>query len=261
MWAYLLICIAINIVLSEGNVIDSCENIHEYEDSIYSQNGEDGIIVYLLNLIGMKTKSFVEFGVEDGQQCNTRILREKFDFIGLMMDGGNYNPDINLMEEFITEGNILDLFEKYSIPTEFDVLSIDIDMFDLWVLVRLLRDGLYRPRIIIVETNPTICMSNPKDRKGFNMCNSVPLTVSHPALSPPGTMWDLTRYSGANPKAFATIAKMFGYEMVYCERCGVNCFLVLASELPPSCIFWCAHYIYTGSGNNNTRPRCDDSTG
>lgn len=233
--AIVIMCIFMvnKVVLSK---LYDCQNIHEFEDSIFSQNGEDGILIYLLNLIGMKSKSYVEFGVEDGIQCNTRILREKFGFKGLMMDGGYLNLDIGLMKEFITESNILELFKKYSIPLEFDVLSIDIDMFDLWVLIRLLRDGLFRPRIIVVETNPTLCMSNPKDRKNFNMCNSVPLTVNHPNLTSPDYMWDLTRYSGANPKAFATIAKQYGYEMVYCERCGVNCFLVLRNELPQSCL-------------------------
>ena len=30
----------------------------------------------------------------------------------------------------------------------------------------------------------------------------------------------------ANPKAFFDLGKFYGYEMVYCERNGVNCFLV-----------------------------------
>lgn len=56
-----------------------------FEDKIYSQNGEDGILISLLEVIGsfdQQTESFVEFGVEDGSECNTRILREKLKYEG-----------------------------------------------------------------------------------------------------------------------------------------------------------------------------------
>jgi hypothetical protein len=41
-------------------------------------------------------KFYVEFGVENGFECNTRILREKYNWKGLQMDGGNENKNINL---------------------------------------------------------------------------------------------------------------------------------------------------------------------
>ena len=62
----------------------------------------------------------------------------------------------------------------------------------------------------------------------------MPLTVMHPNMTEQ-TMWDASRYSGANPLSFKQLGKQYGYEMLYCERCGVNCFLVLRSELPQEC--------------------------
>jgi tetratricopeptide (TPR) repeat protein len=208
--------------------------LHFLEDKIFSQNGEDGILIALLELIGIKRRYYVEFGVEDGFECNTRILREIYGYEGLMMDGGNENLEINLRKEFITEENVLDLFDKYGVPTDFDVLSIDVDMFDFWVLARILRDGGYRPRIIVVETNPTICLNKKLTSHAFAKVNSVPLTVVHPNMTEQN-VWDLSRYAGANPLAFRLLGEKFGYDMVYCERCGVNCFLVLRNELPEGC--------------------------
>jgi hypothetical protein len=45
-----------------------------------------------------------------------------------MMDGGWENPRINLRTEYFTAENIVGLFEKYSVPKEFDHMTIDIDL-------------------------------------------------------------------------------------------------------------------------------------
>ena len=207
--------------------------LQEFEEKIYSQNGEDGILIRLLLLIGSKYNSYVEFGVEHGEECNSRILREYFGFQGLMMDGDNENEGINLRKEFITESNVLDLFAKYKVSPSFDVLSLDVDMFDYWIMARILGHS-YRPRIIVVETNPTLCINKAVSTRQYSRMNSIPLTVVHPNMTDL-TKWDLSRYAGANPAAFQQLGQQFGYEMVYCERCGVNCFLVLRSEMPSEC--------------------------
>ena len=209
-------------------------NLQEYEDSHYSQNGEDGLLLSLLDILGLENSSkyYVEFGVESGVQCNTRILREALGFVGLSMDGGYSNSNINLQKEFILESNIISLFKKYEVPSNLDVLSIDVDMFDFWILSRIFQHGGYRPRIIIVETNPSLCVTMYKAEYG--RMNSIPLTVTHPSLTNQ-TVWDGTRYAGANPKAFQLLANAYGYDMVHCERCGVNCFLVRRDALPVEC--------------------------
>ena len=56
---------------------------------------------------------YVEFGVEDGSECNTRLLREDRGWRGLLMDGGHENSTIGLSREWITAESIADLFRKH----------------------------------------------------------------------------------------------------------------------------------------------------
>ena len=99
--------------------------IRQSEWGVYSQNGEDGILLWILSELGMlddrkdtasQSRYFVEFGVEDGYECNTRFLRERFGWQGLLMDGSNTNASLNLQQEFITAEGINELFDKYSVP-------------------------------------------------------------------------------------------------------------------------------------------------
>jgi hypothetical protein len=130
---------------------DSLKRLQESERGVYSQNGEDGVLLEVLKAIGAKSKDYVEFGVQDGRECNSRILREQLGFQGVMFDGGFENLKIGLYKEFITVHNIVHLFKKYNVSKSFDVLSVDTDMFDWWLLAELFIRGGYRPRVIIVE--------------------------------------------------------------------------------------------------------------
>ena len=103
------------------------------EKKIFSQNGEDGITMKLVELIyngNNDNKFYVEFGVENGMECNTRILREYYNWKGLQMDGSNENDKFNLRKEFITKENVVELFKKYNVPQNINILSVDIDFND-----------------------------------------------------------------------------------------------------------------------------------
>lgn len=180
----------------------------KWDRKVFSQNGEDGIIERIFESIGTTNKYYVEFGVEDGTECNTRHLRENKNWSGLMMDGGNENKKINLQKEFIYADNICGLFRKYDVPKEFDFLSTDIDYNDFYVLNEILKCG-FRPRVICSEYNAFL---GAKDDK---------VVVYDPDM-----MWDRTKYFGASIDAFANLFRHHGYSIVMGTSIGVNIFAI-----------------------------------
>jgi hypothetical protein len=105
------------------------KQLSDRELKVYSQNGEDGVLLWIFANIGTANHPprFVEFGTESGIQCNTRFLRHHVGWQGLMMDGGNDIPAINLHKEMISAKNINDLLAKYQTPVLLDILSIDVE--------------------------------------------------------------------------------------------------------------------------------------
>ena len=182
------------------------------EQKHYSQNGEDGVLVKLAATIGRLHRGYyVEFGASNGAECNTRYLREKHAWRGLLMDGyrGHApNPRLNLHIEQITHDNIVRLLAKHEVPRELDVLSVDTDFADYWILESILISGKYAPKIVVHEANgKRACVSVAKPARG---------EIRH---------WDgASEYSGASVCAYQCLAQRFGYTMVYCESKGVNCF-------------------------------------
>lgn len=132
---------------------------------VFSQNGEDGILLTIFENIGVigSPPYYVEargvgcgsswgggltapvrapcspgselafslvppsqFGTEACTECNSRVIRDLAGWTGLLMDGSHSNPAINLNTERISPENINQLFAKYKVPYEFDLLSIDV---------------------------------------------------------------------------------------------------------------------------------------
>ncbi|MFQ5748668.1 MAG: hypothetical protein ACE5H3_04325 [Planctomycetota bacterium] len=180
-----------------------------HEARVFSQNGEDGVIEAIFREIGTTDRFCVEFGVGDGRECNTRKLWELEGWTCLLMD--NQHEGGLIHKEFITAENINALFDKYRVPREFDLLSIDIDGNDYWVWKAL--EG-YRPRVVVVEYNA-----------------SVPVGESRTIRYDPQFQWQGDDYFGASLQALAGLGCRRGYQLVYCEKKGVNAFFVAKKQL------------------------------
>lgn len=181
-----------------------------FEKKVFSQNGEDGITMKLVELIygdNNKNKIYVEFGVESGMECNTRILREKYNWMGLQMDGNNENLWINLRKEFITKENVVDLFKKYGVPYNINLLSVDIDYNDFYCLKEILAN--FQCDILICEYNATHLVNEDKiiiyDKNGC---------------------WDGSNYFGMSLLSLDKLGRKYNYSLVYCNENGTNCFLI-----------------------------------
>lgn len=190
--------------------------MQQYEQKIYSQNGEDGIIKHIFDKIGTTNKVAVEIGVsaisnvnEKQLECNTRLLAEQ-DWQVYLLDGAPLSyipPNAIFIQQMLTTNNVVQTFEQANIPKEFDLLSIDIDGNDYWIRESL---SVYSPRVCLLE---------------YNGCYPRHLHYIMPYdESYSWNLWD-TKF-GASLKSFTEQADRLGYDLVYCESRGVNAFFV-----------------------------------
>ena len=134
----------------------------ESEVKIFSQNGEDGIIHYLSSRLKLRTKNFVEIGVGNYRESNTRYLYNKYHSKGVIIDCIDdmyekvkpfvnlWKGDLRICNKKINSDNILDILNK-ECDYEIDIFSIDIDSIDYWVIEKL-KNNI--SKIFVAEYNP-----------------------------------------------------------------------------------------------------------
>lgn len=185
-------------------------DLHRHERKQYSQNGEDGVIERLFDIVGVTNRYAVELGTGSGEECNTRLLRER-GWSGVMLDCDHENPALQLHREFITAENVNDLFAKYGVPESFDLLSIDIDGNDYWVWKAL--SARYQPRVVVIEYN-----------------GGVPADVAVVMPYDATYRWTGQLNCGQSLAAVRKVSAEKGYSLVYASP--PNAFLVRTPLLP-----------------------------
>ena len=175
--------------------IINLDNINQYKGS--SQKGQHCYIDNIFKIIGFTNKYYVDIGAYDGiTNSNVIDLKNKFGFNGLMIDNNRSNPNINLHKYQVTKENICEIFKLYNVPKEFDILSLDIDGMDYWILKEILTE--FSPRIIVVEANVRFEPSESKVLK-----------------YDPNYNWDGYNWYGASPLAFKKLVNKFNYTPIY----------------------------------------------
>jgi hypothetical protein len=186
----------------------------------YSQTGEEGVLLSLFERIGTTNNYLVDFGAGDGfSLSNSQYLLEQ-GWTGLRMDG---NAGNDVKSEFITAENIVGLFEKYGVPIEFDLLCLDIDGNDYWVLKALLSK--YSPRAIVLEVN-----------------GCLPVGIAQTVEYNPSFSYGGDDYYGASYLAFQRLCS--GYTIVYNQQ-NLNLFLVrndVVGDITPDTQELCTPY-------------------
>ena len=199
-----------------------CSDLREAEFRVFSQWGEDGIIQHLVNNVVIERPVFVEFGVENYVESNTRFLLTNNQWAGLVLDGSAENIDYirrdpiywatNLKAEraFVTKDNINDLLLRNGVTGDIGLLSVDIDGNDYWVWQAI--DAI-APRIVVCEYNshfgPTAEVTTPYD---------------------PGFVRDTAHFSkiyyGTSIAALGSLGARKGYSLVASNSAGNNAFFV-----------------------------------
>jgi hypothetical protein len=192
-----------------------------YGFKLYSQNDEDGIIQEVFRRIGTTARTFVEFGVETGAECNTaKLLIEGWR--GLWIEAKADNADairrrfapflqdgrLMLTQDLVTAENIDTLITTGGLAGEVDLVSIDIDYNDYWVWKAITA---VRPRVVAIEYNASL---------------RPPLSLTVP-YDPHGS-WDGSNFYGASLEALVRLGADKGYRIVGCSIAGVNAFFVRA---------------------------------
>ncbi|MBU6300693.1 MAG: hypothetical protein KGS60_04005 [Verrucomicrobia bacterium] len=206
-------------------------SLREAEFQVFSQWGEDGIIQFLLAHVPVAREIFVEFGVQDYAESNTRFLLMNNLWSGLIMDGSeDYMKRVNQSRlawrhtlkakaAWITAENVNDLILDSGIQGDIGLLSIDIDGVDYWVWKAI---QVVQPRIVIAEYNSLFgpnCLVTPVYAPDFDRGKA---HYSHV-------------FYGPSLAALEQLGKEKGFSLIGTNSAGNNAFFVrkdLAGSLP-----------------------------
>ena len=200
-------------------------SINTFEFSVYSQNGEDGVILSLLSKIGVDAHYIIEIGTGDGRECNSANLTLNFGWRGCLFEAndesansarsyfaaclGENSDRVRVFNAIVSPENINQLLSNAEVPTHADILSIDIDSYDYWVWEAI---DTITPKLVVIEYNAS-----------FGPTCAV--TIPYGSLGRSDTQ-GLEYYCGASISALSRLGERKGYVLLGCDSKGVNAFFV-----------------------------------
>lgn len=197
-------------------------HLHRFERSVYSQNGEDGIIAEIFSRIGTTDRTFIEIGASDGSEnCTAALLEQDWEGIWVEGDGAKaararrtfHDRRVVVVEAFVDRDSVVSVLAPYHPPDRPDLLVIDIDGND-YAMWKSIGSQLHA-RVVVIEYNAVV---------GPRSHWVLPYRADH--------RWDETCRHGAGLAALAALGSRLGYTLVGCDSRGVNAFFVSAEESP-----------------------------
>ena len=210
------------VLINQTNSLGLLENIKDAEFRVFSQWGDDGIIQYLVHHLQIEPRTFIEFGVQNYRESNTRFLLMNNNWTGLVIDGCReyvdyirkddiyWRYDLTAVCAFVDRENINKIFVENGFEGKIGILNIDIDGNDYWIWDAI---NVVEPVLVIIEYNSFFgdqyAITIPYDPK-FNR------TQAHYS----------NLYWGASLKALCLLAEKKGYEFVGSNSNGNNAYFV-----------------------------------
>jgi hypothetical protein len=206
------------------------ESLAEVEFKVFSQWGDDGIIQWLVNNVDFPNKTFVEFGVENYRESNTRFLMMNNNWSGLVMDGSQSNVaqiinseyfwkyTLSAKAAFIDADNINSLLSSSGLAAEVGILHIDLDGNDYWIWKEI---NVVSPMVVIIEYNSVF---------GIDRAITIPYDKDfHRTKAHFSNM-----YYGASLRAMHRLSAEKGYSFIGCNSSGINAYFVRNDKLNDS---------------------------
>ena len=209
-------------ILSNLNYQKKINDLAEVEWGVFSQFGEDGILNWLLSFFPDIPKIFVEIGVGDYTECNTRLLLDGYGWGGHIFDGDSKSIDkikkskdlwkknIGINRSFINNKNINELLKERIKEKEIGVLSLDIDGNDFWVWKAI---ESIKPKIFICEYNSLFG-------------DILPLSIPYNKNFIRSNAHYSNQYFGASINAMIKLSESKGYTFIGTPSTGVNAFFI-----------------------------------
>jgi hypothetical protein len=104
--------------------------------------------------------------------------------------------NFDIYNEYIYPHNIINIFSKFNVPNDIDILKIDIDGFDLEVLRNILN--VYKPKIIIAEIN-----------------EKIPPPILFEVIYKENYEWDFSHCFGFSIKSGEKVMNNYGYKIIH----------------------------------------------
>lgn len=203
------------------------KSLKEVEFKVFSQFGDDGIIQWLINNIDIDNEFFVEFGVENYKEANTKFLMFNNNCSGFVMDGSSKNIEnlkkqdyfwkynLNAKDVFITKENINNLLLSQNINPDIGLLHIDLDGNDYYIFDEI---NCLNPNILILEYNSLF---------GIEREISVPYREDFYRTNAHYS----NLYFGASLKALHSLAYKKGFVFIGCNQAGNNAYFIRKDKI------------------------------
>lgn len=205
-----------------NNMVHNNLPMKESEFSVFSQFGDDGLIQWLINNLDIPNSTFIEFGVENYSESNTRFLLMNNNWSGYILDASidhinevkkayyYWKYDLVAERAFVDTGNINNLINNSHFDENVGLLHIDVDGMDyyIWEAIQCIH-----PIIVIVEYNSVFGAERPivvPYATGFNR------TSAHYS----------NLYAGSSLKALCLLAYDKGYAFVGSNHAGNNAYFI-----------------------------------
>jgi len=202
-------------------------SIHDAEFKVFSQFGDDGIIQYLIHHCAVDSDTFIEFGVANYTESNTRFLLMNDNWRGLVIDSDQkyveqikreelyWKHDLTARCEFVTRENINHIISSNGFAGNIGLLSIDVDGNDYWIWECI---NVIEPTIVICEYNSV-----------FGVDNSI--TVPYDASFECAKAHYSYLYWGCSLRALCFLAAKKSYSFIGCDSHGNNAYFVRTESL------------------------------